>query len=115
MDDPWVSGTGWYVFNVDIIGASPDAAGNMRGGVARDRGTLRVENEGGAWEGPCDSVSRDGGGHIVGSCILTGSGEYEGYTYLHVHDWGIGGTTEGVVFPGDYPSEYPTLPPKPGS
>ena len=99
MDDPRVSGQVTFAFSVDIMG---DAA--------TEWGTLRLENEGGSWEGSCSGGGWDGGDGAIGNCWLTGSGDYEGFTYYRQHIWGTDGKVQGIIFPGVPPTDFPTLP-----
>ena len=105
MDDPRASGTITFAFSADAF--PPTGAGVQFG-------TMRIENDGGAWTGPCAGGSEYLGDPYVGSCWLIGSGDYEGYTYYRQHIWGPSvadrAITEGLIFPGVPPTEYPELP-----
>ena len=68
MDDPRVSGTYLLVQN-----------GQNRGGAGPMWGTMRVENEDGAWEGPVSGYWTDSDTHFSG--CLAGEASYEGLTY----------------------------------
>jgi hypothetical protein len=93
--DPRVSGSGTLFANVDVYGMD-----------GPQWGTLRIENDGGAWEGTWRGV-KYGGIVDSGSAWLVGSGDYEGLTYYY--SFGGGNTdlvleTEGLIFPGGAPA-----------
>ena len=69
MDDPRVSGT--YTLT--------QSAQNYRGMGGPMLGTMRVENAGGAWEGPVAGYWTNSDSHFSG--CLTGEVAYEGLTY----------------------------------
>lgn len=104
MSDLRASGDVTFAFSVDVF---PGDAGV-------EWGTMRIENDGGAWTGPCAGGSKPNGNPYAASCWLTGSGDYEGYTYYRQHVWGGNlaerAITEGLIFPGVPPTEYPELP-----
>ena len=68
MDDPRVSGT--YRLT---------QSGQNHGGMGPMWGTMRVENEEGAWEGPVSGYWTDTDTHFAG--CLTGESAYEGLAY----------------------------------
>lgn len=72
MSDPRVSGTDTMVINFNMQSAPPPVifTGPMWG-------TMRVENEGGYWEGTWTGV-RDEQGFAYARAILHGHGDYEG-------------------------------------
>jgi hypothetical protein len=68
MDDPRVSGT------YTLTQSAQD-----HGGMGPMLGTMRVENEEGAWEGPVEGYWTNNDTHFSG--CLTGEAAYEGLTY----------------------------------
>lgn len=93
--DPRVSGTGTLFANVDLYGMS-----------GPQWGTLRIENDGGAWEGTWRGV-KYGGIVDSGSAWLVGSGDYEGLTYYYSFRGGntdLVLETEGLIYPGEAPA-----------
>jgi hypothetical protein len=68
-------------------------------------GPWRLENDNGAWEGPCSGAPW-GDKELAWSCWLTGSGDYEGYTYYRVitkmHEQAVAQVV-GVIYPGEPP------------
>jgi hypothetical protein len=91
MNDPRATGRGEFAFSIDAY----SIAGSQWG-------TQHLENEDGAWEGPCSGGSWDEGNHLLMSCWLVGSGGYAGYTYYQVHQ--PGGNVEGIIYPGSPPA-----------
>ena len=71
MSDPRVSGIGTWRVNADLF----PAAGPRWG-------AYRLENADGAWDGTCSGAARDTSVDGAWSCRLTGSGAYDGYSYL---------------------------------
>jgi hypothetical protein len=103
MDDPRVSGTGTITASFDMYGLCGGLCGPQRG-------TYRLENAGGAWEGKWTGAfwrwyERE---TINVASWLVGSGEYEGWTY-YLHVWGTGNpySVEGVLYPGSPPTTAP--------
>ena len=96
MSDPRVSGTGTWRVNADL---HPITGPRW--------GAYRLENADGAWDGTCSGAAwdagRDGG---AWSCRLTGSGAYDGYSYLFSATTGDPGIDDvrGVIVPGPLPS-----------
>jgi len=103
MNDPRVSGTA-------SCGVSLDYWGNYTQGwaayTAVQWGSVRLENEGGAWEGTVSGVHFPYYGDAIGGW-LEGSGEYEGLSYYlrfrpGESKWWTGGL-EGLIFTGSPP------------
>lgn len=97
MDDPRVAGT-----------STAQIGGVLCGQVGFEWVTMKLENAGGTWEGPCtggmwaDSNSSDIG------CWLVGSGAYKGLTfYMHGRNAGTSATIDGVILPVAPPSTSP--------
>lgn len=95
MSDPRVSGTATMTsLNVE----RDETTGN-----AIIWGTIRVENDGGAWEGPHSGVNRDG--TFVATGWLTGEDDYAGLTY-YLHSAGTDTglrVEEGMIYEGSPP------------
>lgn len=75
-------------------------------GLNRSRGTMRLENDWGAWEGPVDLVIYPSGEEWE-LASLTGSGAYEGFTYLYTSRHFLSQaerTVEGAIWPDEPPS-----------
>jgi len=95
MNDPRLAGTSRITLNADIYGA-----------VAAEWGTTRMENADGAWEGTWAGASWNNGYATSVSGWLTGSGTYVGYTYyFHVYGPSMPFQVEGIIFPGQPPTE----------
>lgn len=95
MSDPRVSGTGTWRVNADRYATTGPRWG-----------AYRLENADGAWDGPCSGAAWDTGDGGAWSCQLTGSGAYDGYSYLFLattSDPGID-DVRGVIVPGPLPS-----------
>ncbi len=95
MSDPRVSGTGTWRVSADLY---PTTGPRW--------GTYRLENAAGAWDGTCSGAAWDTGSGGAWSCRLTGSGAYDGYSYLFsatTSDQGID-DVRGVIVPGPLPS-----------
>ena len=95
ISDPRLSGAATIDGNVDVYGTE-----------AVQWGTFRIENDGGAWEGPYRGVIY-GGTQESGTVWLAGSGDYAGLTCY----WTFGGDNsdlvleiEGLIFPGEAPA-----------
>ena len=98
MNDPRVNGTVTFEFGLDLYTAA-----------ASQWGTIKIENENGAWTGTCTGGAwGDGLRGLAWSCWLTGSGEYDGYSYYRQisrePDAEAGATVIGVVYPGPIPT-----------
>ncbi len=97
MSDPRVSGTGTWRVNADLYPAT-----------GPQWGAYRLENADGAWEGTCSGAAWEGGRDEGGawSCRLTGSGAYDGYSYVFSATTGDPGIDDvrGVIVPGPLPS-----------
>lgn len=89
MNDPRVTGTGTYTFNLDEYTT-----------VGREWATYRLENAGGTWEGACTGANYSEDVISIMACWLVGSGEYEGYTYYQFRD---GEQLKGVIYKGSPP------------
>jgi hypothetical protein len=97
MNDPRVDGTVTFTFSVDRY----DTA-------ASEWGKMKVENKNGFWEGPCTGATWKAGEGIAWSCWLTGSGDYDGYTYYKqtlMETTDITAKVVGVVYPGEPPKD----------
>ncbi len=75
-------------------------------GTAAMAGVQRLENDGGAWEGPFRGVSYPGTNDMHYQAVMSGSGAYEGLTAVvradnarNQHDFEF----EAVIFPGALP------------
>jgi len=94
MSDPRVTGTGSLLLTIDEYGT-----------VGTEWGTYRLENAGGAWEGPVAGAGWGGGEAGTVSGWLPGSGSYEGYTYyIRVRSSGLQTELSGVIYPGSPPA-----------
>jgi hypothetical protein len=95
MSDPRVSGTGTWQVSADL---SPTTGPRW--------GAYRLENAAGAWDGTCSGAAWDAGSGGVWSCRLTGSGAYDGYSYLSWATTGDSGIDDvrGVIYPGPPPA-----------
>jgi len=98
INDPRVSGTFSASWNMD-------GWGSPSGGGATQWGTVRIENDGGAWEGSGAGIFDDRGDLIA--LWYSGTGDYAGLAYFELiepqaegaDDWPI----QGQIFPGDPP------------
>jgi hypothetical protein len=98
INDPRVSGTFSASWNMD-------GCGSPSGGGATQWGTVRIENDGGAWEGSGAGIFDDRGDLIA--LWYSGTGDYAGLAYFELiepqaegaDDWPI----QGQIFPGDPP------------
>lgn len=81
-----------------------DTSGGLRSRNSVHRGTIRIENEAGAWEGPWPGIGQYGTLRSAGS--LSGSGAYERLSAIlfHVSSDGTGAVIEGAVYPTDIAS-----------
>lgn len=95
MSDPRVSGTGAWRVSADL---SPATGPRW--------GAYRLENADGAWDGTCSGAAWDAGSGGAWSCRLTGSGAYDGYSYLTWATTGDPGIDDvrGVIYPGPLPA-----------
>jgi hypothetical protein len=93
-NDPRVAGTGYYTSNQNAWGTGPSNASMVQWG------TIRIENEGGAWEADYLGVYTSETGD-VGASLFTGSGEYEGLSYYRwsFETFGTSWYTKGLIFP----------------
>lgn len=92
--DPRLAGTGYYTGNVDRWMSSATE------GVQLQWGTIRIENDGVAWETEYLGIYSDTTGD-VGAELYVGTGDYEG---LYYYQWVVGTfdppwPTQGVIFP----------------
>jgi hypothetical protein len=97
LDDDRLDGPGTTSLDWDITG----------GGSSNDtirRGSIHIENEAGAWEGPFTGIGQYQA--LRNALSLTGSGAYEGLsaTLLHVSNDDVGGVIEGAIYPTDIAS-----------
>jgi hypothetical protein len=102
--DERAAGQGLIRLDVDVYPA-PD--GTSIGGQVR-YGTMRIENEAGAWEGRF--AGRFDGAAFTQTYWLGGEGSYEGFTYV-VTAGGNGDVwaTDGLIYRGDPPPMSDTL------
>jgi hypothetical protein len=99
-NDPRIAGTAHYTLDMDRWGTSPaDAAQVMWG-------TIRIENDGGAWEADYVGVYTGKWGDVF-AALFTGSGDYEGLSYYQwaVETRGESWPTKGLIFPGGGPTQ----------
>ncbi len=96
MNDARVTGEASFAFSADVYTK-----------VGSEWGTFRLENAGGAWEGPCSGGAWDDGNATMWSCWLVGSGAYDGYTYyfqfVGSEDGTVSPSLEGIIYPGSPP------------
>jgi hypothetical protein len=99
-DDPRVSGThSTTTWNADIWGPS-----DLNRGEVVQWATVRLENEGGVWEGQLTGVASLAD---VGDIIIIwykGSGGYAGLSYFEQWAERDPWTVQGLIFPGDPPT-----------
>ncbi|HEX7951234.1 MAG TPA: hypothetical protein VF494_12855 [Candidatus Limnocylindrales bacterium] len=94
MSDPRVTGTGTLLLTIDEYGP-----------VGTEWGTYRLENAGGAWEGPVTGAGWGRGEASTVSGWLAGTGSYKGYTYyIRVRSSGLQTELSGVIYPGSPPA-----------
>jgi hypothetical protein len=102
--DPRASGTFTSTFNVDV---DPDTGHGIMWSW------IRVENDGGTWEGPLSGMEYEPpeGDFYTMDGWLIGDGGYAGYTlYVQVDAFQGGGpvrTAHGVIFKGQPPTAEP--------
>ena len=101
MSDPRVSGTHTSTtWNADVWGESPMDSDLVQWA------TVRLENEGGAWEGWLSGVaSLPDPGDII-AIWYEGTGDYAGLSYFEQWTDQDPWTVQGLIFPGD-PPVYP--------
>ena len=94
--DPRIAGTAYYTLDMDRWGTSPEDTSQAMWG------TIRIENDGGAWEAGYVGVYTNEWGDVF-TALFTGSGGYEGLSYYQwaVETYGASWPTKGLVFPGD--------------
>ena len=97
--DPRIAGTAYYTVNLDRWQAAETA--DM---FQLQWGTIRIENEGGAWETEYIGIFSPETGDI-GAELYTGTGDYEG---LYYYQWvfgtlGFPRPTNGLIFPDTVP------------
>jgi hypothetical protein len=98
--DPRVSGALTVFYNADV---------DTDTGHGIQWGTLRIENDGGTWEGPFTGMEYEPpeGDFVAGSSMMVGDGDYAGYTlYLQgdMTQFGPAHDLHGVVFKGQPPA-----------
>ncbi len=95
MSDPRVSGVGHVIIDADDYGAE----------IGPEWGTLRLENDEGAWQGPVSGFHSSADSHMAG--WLQGEGAYAGLSYSYEtvldHSGSASAVVTGVVYPGDPP------------
>jgi hypothetical protein len=91
INDPRVTGSGTWRFDREAHGA-----------IAAESGRYHLENGDGAWDGTCRGGTWDAGTASVRGCWLTGTGAYDGYTFVfNMTRTALGsGAVEGVIYPG---------------
>ena len=72
---------------------------DVNGLAGINRGTIRVVNDGGSWEGPWTGVGRPGSWQSLIS--LTGDGGYAGLSATIFAKSGVSGSMEGAIHPTD--------------
>jgi hypothetical protein len=93
MNDRRVTGDGRLELSIETYGV-----------VGIEWGTYRLENAGGAWEGPMTGLAWNDGDASDVSGWLVGSGAYQGYAYyIHVRSTGLGTDIDGIIVPGPPP------------
>jgi hypothetical protein len=98
MNDPRVTGTGTWNVSVDAYDLV----------VGPEWGPYTLEAEGGTWEGTCTGATWRAGDGMVGSCWLTGTGDYEGSTFYLHHAKAPGvshADVQGIIYPGTPPTQ----------
>jgi hypothetical protein len=98
-DDPRVSGTHTASANMDVWGTLDNGAGVQWAGV-------RLENEGGAWEGQVSGVASLPGRGDIMEFWYRGTGGYEGLSYFALVTGSEPWKIQGQIFPGDPPPPY---------
>ena len=103
--DPRVEGTGTITLNVDAF-RGPDG---VLGSSQVRYGRMRIENEGGSWEG--SFAGRLSNGRFLQTYWLRGRDGYDGFTYV-VTAGGDGPVwaSEGLIYPGSPPPGTPLGP-----
>jgi hypothetical protein len=103
--DPRVEGTGTITLNVEAF-TGPDG---VLGSSQVRYGRMRIENEGGSWEGAF--AGRLSNGRFLQTYWLRGRGGYDGLTYV-VTAGGDGPVwaSEGLIYPGSPPPGAPLGP-----
>ena len=93
-NDPRVAGTGYFTLNQNVWGTGPSKASLVQWG------TIRIENDGGAWETEYVGVYTSETGD-VGASLFTGTGSYDGLSYYRwsVETFGSSWDTKGLIFP----------------
>jgi hypothetical protein len=99
MSDPRLSGTLSLISNADTYRQAETEY------MTVFSGTIRIENEAGAWEGVNSGISR--GSHtqstVSDTVVLAGSGAYEGLTAYLVLDYHHPVDVHGLLFHGEMP------------
>ncbi|MEN8113907.1 MAG: hypothetical protein ABFS21_05920 [Actinomycetota bacterium] len=95
-NDPRLAGTAHYTINIDRWGVSEQEGAQVQWG------TIRIENEGGAWEADYTGIYTGETGDVF-AALFTGTGGYEGLSYYQwaVETFGASWPTKGLVFPGE--------------
>ena len=96
-DDPRVSGNRTSTWNIDLWGTVN--AGRWK---LVQWGTVRLENEAGAWEGRATGVASSSHGDIIVNWYK-GTGDYAGLGYFELWTGSGPWKIQGQVFPGDPP------------
>jgi hypothetical protein len=93
-NDSRVAGTAHYTWNLDRWGTSDIHGSQVQWG------TIRIENEGGAWEAEYVGVYTSATGD-VGAVDFTGSGDYAGLSYYRwsFETFGSSWPTKGLIYP----------------
>jgi hypothetical protein len=93
-NDPRIAGTAHYTLNIDQWAQSDQHLAQVMWG------TIRIENDQGAWEADYVGVFTVALGDVF-TALFTGSGEYAGLSYYQwaVETHGTSWPTKGLIFP----------------
>jgi len=93
-NDPRAAGTAHYTWNLDRWGTSEAHGSQVQWG------TIRIENDGGAWEAEYVGVYTSATGDVV-AANFSGSGDYAGLSYYRwsFETFGTSWPTKGLIYP----------------
>ena len=93
-NDARIAGTAHYTLNMDQWPMPDEVAAQAMWG------TIRIENEGGAWDADYVGVYTDALGDVF-TALFTGTGDYAGLAYYQwaVETHGASWPTRGLIFP----------------